>query len=99
MSSKNLSLIVWCWYDLPTDAIQVQMTRVDTGENVRVKGGSFLLRISTDEVTSVMRCSIRHIASGREAHVQGGPNLRAFVKDCLLKSDEAQSTAPDTPKE
>lgn len=99
MSSENLSIIVWCWYDLPTDVIQVRMVRVDTGEDVRVQEGSFLLQISTDEVTSIMRCSIRHFASGREAYVQGGPNLRTFVQACLLSGGEFGPAAPDTPEE
>jgi hypothetical protein len=99
MSSKNLSIIVWCWYDLPTDEIQVRIVRVDTGEIVRVKDGNFLIRFSIDEKTSIVRCSIRHIASGQEAYMQGGPNLRTFVQTCLLSGGESGYAAPDTPEE
>ena len=98
MSSENLSIIVWCWYDLPTDVIQVRMVRVDTGKDVRVQDGNFLLRISIDERTSIVRCSIRHIASGREAYMQGGPNLRTFVQACLLSDGESGAAAPGTPE-
>jgi len=70
--------------------------RVDTSEEVRLTDGSFLLRISRDGETSVERCLIRHISSGREAYIQSGPNLRAFVKACLLNNDES---APDAPGE
>lgn len=84
MSSDAFSIIVWFWHDLLTSATQLKVVRVDTGEEVHLSDGSFLLRISRDENTSIERCFIRHIASGREAYVQGGPNLRAFVKACLL---------------
>jgi hypothetical protein len=98
MSNENISIIVWCWYDLPTDAIRVRIVRVDTGGDLRVKDGNFLLRCSTDEATSIIRCSIRHIASGREAYLQGGPNLRKFVQACLLSDGASEPAAPDTPE-
>lgn len=84
MASETFSIIVWCWHDQHTDTTRVRLVRVDTGVNVRLNDGSFLVRISAEEEASVFRCFIRHIASGREAYVQGGPNLRAFIKDCLL---------------
>ncbi len=99
MSNENISILVWCWYDLPSDAIQMRIVRVETGEDVRVKDGNFLLRFSIDEVTSIMRCSIRHIASGREAYMQGGPNLRSFVQACLLGDGASGPAAPGTPEE
>lgn len=99
MSKENLSIIVWCWYDLPTDAIRMRMVRADTGEDLRVKDGNFLLRFSVDEATSIVRCFIRHIASGREAYVQGGPNLHKFVKTCLLSNGASEPDNPDTPEE
>lgn len=86
MSSETFSAILWCWHDLQTGAFQLRMVRVDTGEEVRLNDGSFLLRISVDADASVLRSLIRHIASGREAHVQGGPNLLTFVKACLLNT-------------
>ena len=84
MSSETFSVIVWLWHDTVTSTTQLKVVRVDTSEEVQLNDGSFLLRISRDKDTSVERCLIRHIASGREAYVQGGPNLRAFVKACLL---------------
>ena len=89
MSSKTFSIIVRCWYDQQVDATQLQVVRVDTAKNVRLGDGSFLLRISLDETAPLGRCFIRHLASGREAYVQGGPNLQAFIKDCLLNGSEA----------
>ncbi len=97
MSSETFSVIVWFWHDQLTNATQLKVVRVDTSEEVRLTDGSFLLRISRDGETSVERCLIRHISSGREAYIQSGPNLRAFVKDCLLQS--GGSEAADTPKE
>ena len=68
--SEILSLLVACRHDLPTETMQLQIVRVDTGKEVHFKEGSFLLRISTGQNGLVLRCLIRHIASGREAYVQ-----------------------------
>ena len=83
-----------CWYGPQTDSTRLQVVRVDTNEEVRLSDSSFLLRISLGEHRSVLRCFIRHLASGREAYVQGGSGLRAFVKDCLMKDDEPESEEP-----
>ena len=94
--SEILSLLVQCRHDLPTETMQLQIVNVDTGKEVHLKEGSFLLRISTAQKGSVLRCFIRHIASGREAYVQSGPNLRAFVKACLLNDETIEPPAPNT---
>ena len=99
MENEELSVIIWCWPDSQTNTTWLRAVDVATGEELHLSGGSFLLRISIDAKASVTRCYIRHIASGREGYIQGGPNLRAFVKACLLKSDESTPTAPDTPGE
>jgi hypothetical protein len=78
-------MLVWCRNDPQTDVIQLRVVSVSTGEDIRFKDAGFLLRISIDTDTSVVRCMIRHIASGNEAHVQGGPTLRAFIQANLLK--------------
>lgn len=89
VSKKTLSLLVRCTRDVSlVDAIQVNVVRVDTNEEVRLSEGTFLLRIMTDERTAVERCFIRHLTSGRQAYVQGGANLHAFVEACLLNKDE-----------
>ncbi len=89
MGNEEFSIIIGCWHDPQSDITQLRLVRVDTGEEVPLKEGAFLARISIDAKTSVVRCFIRHIASGSEAYAQGGPNLRAFVKDCLLRSGES----------
>jgi hypothetical protein len=91
MDNEEISIIIWCWHDLRTDATQLRLVRVDTGKDVPLRDGSFLLRISIDAKASVTRCYIRHIVSGREAYVQGGPNLRAVVKACLLPDSSPES--------
>src|SRR5436305_10383991 len=96
MSSETLSVIVSCWHDDLTRATRLKVVRVDTSEEVQLSDGSFLLRISRDENASVERCYIRHIASGREAYVQGGPHLRAFVKACLLNLEASGPVATNT---
>ncbi len=95
MDNEEFSIIIWCWHDLQTDTTQVRLVRVDTGEDVPLKDGSFLLRISIDARTSVIRCFIRHIASGSEAYVQGGPKLRTFIKTCLLREGTQDLGAPE----
>jgi len=94
MSSNAHSIIVKCWYNSQTDATHLQVVRTDTAEGVHLSNSTFLLRISVDETAPVERCYIRHIASGREAYVQGGPSLRAFVKTCLLNSSSPESDDP-----
>ena len=89
MSSETFSVIVWFWHDQLTNATQLKVVRVDTSEEVHLSDGSFLLRLSQDEKALVERCFLRHIASGREAYMQGGSNLRAFVRTCLLESAES----------
>lgn len=96
MSSETFSLIVSCWHDELASATSLKVVQVDTGVEVQLSDGSFLLRISRDENASVERCFIRHIASGREAYVQGGPNLRAFVNACLLNNGTSGSAATNT---
>jgi hypothetical protein len=97
-SSDTFSIIVWFWHDLLTNTTQMKVVRVDTNEEVHLSDGSFLLRISHDKDIAVERCLIRHMPSGREAYVQGGSNLRAFIKDCVLKSDETTQDATDQPQ-
>lgn len=89
MSRAAFSLIISCEYDLQSDMTQMLIVRVDTGENVRLREGSFLLRCSLSGRATAQRCLIRHIASGREAYVQVGPGLRDFIKDCLLYTNES----------
>lgn len=65
---------------------------MDTGDTMHVDENTFLLRITTDQTSGVERCSIRHVASGRVAHVQGGPNLRTFINDCVLRHNEPEQS-------
>ena len=96
MSSETFSFIVSGWHDQLASVTQLKVVQVDNGKEVQLSDGSFLLRISRDENASVERCFIRHIASGREAYVQGGPNLRAFVKACLLNHEAPGPVATNT---
>lgn len=86
MISEVFSFIVFCSHDLQTDSARIRVVSVSTGKDVPLSNGSFLLRVSVDEDASILRCFIRHIASGREAYVQSGLNLQAFIKDCLLSN-------------
>ncbi len=98
MGDEEYSIIIWCWHERRTDATQLRLVLVDTSEEVPLRDGSFLVRISIDERTSVVRCYIRHTTSGREAYVQGGPKLRTFIKDCLLTEIPPGPSAPELPE-
>jgi hypothetical protein len=84
MSSEQFSVIVQYRYDPQTGTRQVRVVRTDTADEVRLSDGSFLIRVSTESDAPVIRCLIRHLDSGREAYIQGGPNLLALIKDSLL---------------
>ncbi len=98
MENEELSFIVWCWPDLQTNATRLRVVSVATGKEVHLNDASFLLRISILAKASVIRCYIRHIASGREVYVQSGSSLRAFVKEHLLYG-ASESTDSDTSEE
>ena len=85
MSSETFSLLVWYRHDMQTDTTQLQIVRADTGEEIHLSDGSLLLRVSTNPDTPVVRCFIRHMASGREVYLQSGKRVRDFVMDCLLQ--------------
>ena len=84
MTGEEFSFIVFCSHDLQTDTARIRVVSVSTGKDLPLSDGSFLLRVSIEEDKSILRCFIRHIVSGREAYVQSGPKLQAFIKDCLL---------------
>jgi hypothetical protein len=88
MSSDQFSILVRCSHVPQTEITQLHLVGVDTGKEVHLNEGIFLLRIYTEEDGAVMRCQIRHITSGSEVYVQGGSNLRAFIQAYLLKDDE-----------
>jgi len=94
MTSQTFSILVRCWYYQPNDATQIQVQRADTSDKIYLEDSSYLLRISLDEGTLIGRCFIRHLASGREAYVQGGPHLHTFIKDCILKNGDPGYSDP-----
>jgi hypothetical protein len=90
VSSNIVSLIIQYWYDHGTN--QLKVVHVDTGEEVHFRNGSFLIRFFDDETTLVERVSIRHLASGREAYLQSGRGLQAFIRTCLLDEEDTPGT-------
>lgn len=88
-SEASFSVLLWCRPDPQNDTTQLRVVRADTGKVVHFSASSFLLRISLEEQGTILRCFIRHIASGREAYVQSSSNLHAFVKACLLPDDHS----------
>lgn len=97
MSSESFSLLIWLLNDLPMHTTMVRVQRVDTGEYVPLQEGSFLLRIATEEDASILRCSIRHLASGREAYIQSGQTLQAFILSTLLDHEGTAFSPSPTP--
>lgn len=95
MSEEIFSVLVWFWNDLQTRETMVRVQRVDSGEPIRLKDGSFLLRAYTDADVEVIRCLIRHLGSGHEAHIQGGATLENLLLSSLLDTDgSAKSPGP-----
>jgi hypothetical protein len=93
MGLQTFSLKVSCWRDPPTNTTQLQVVWVDTGEEIKLKDASFIIRIFSDGAT-IERGLIRHIASGREAFIQSGAGLRSFIEDCLLNLPEPPAGQP-----
>lgn len=92
MSGTIHSFIVQYQQEVWADEIQSQIVRLDTSEYIHLRNGSILLRVFIDfmdENPTIVRCLVRHLNSGREVYVQGGPKLLAFVKDCLLTDRES----------
>jgi hypothetical protein len=85
MSTTTASFVIQCWRDLPTGVKLVRVVRVETEQTVPIATTSFLLRFTRSADGVIERCYMRHIASGRESYVQGGPGLSAFVHECLLE--------------
>jgi len=88
-SEASFSILLECRPDLQNETTQLRVVRVDTGKAVNFSESSFLLRISLEENGTILRCFIRHIASGRETYIQSSSNLHAFVKACLLPGDHS----------
>ncbi|HYK85547.1 MAG TPA: hypothetical protein VEV19_09290 [Ktedonobacteraceae bacterium] len=88
MNGETFSVLVWCWNDVQTHNTMIRVLRIDTGEHVQLKSGSFLLRISTDENAEVVRCLVRHLTSGNEVYVQSGSALQTFILSSLLDGDD-----------
>ena len=97
MSEEILSVLMQCRADAVTHALHVQIVNADTGEAVSCSDSSFLLRMTVDRQLATVRCLIRHIASGDEAHVQSGLNVLAFMRTHLLdnQDDEQSSVKKD----
>ena len=87
MSKEIFSVLVWLWHDRQTHTTMLRVQRVDNGEPVRLKDGSFLLRAYTDADVEVIRCLIRHLESGREVHIQSGETLESFLLSTMLDAD------------
>lgn len=83
--SPTVPILVRCWHDEAGDTVRLEVLRIDTHEPVRLADGRFLVRFVTqgDEANPRHYCYVRHIASGLETYVFGGPGLRRFVHECL----------------
>lgn len=97
MSKEIFSILVFFWIDRQTHTTMVRVQRVDNGEPIQLKDGSFLLRAYTDADVEVIRCLIRHLDDGREVHIQGGRTLENFLLSSLLDTD-GTSKSPELGK-
>ena len=97
MNDELPSFLIWCKPEQQTRTTNIQAVRVDTGEEVYLNESCFLLRITTDANAPVTRCLVRHLASGSEAYLQGGPSLQTFIQNYLLQDNPPaeQQTSDD----
>ena len=94
MKGESLSLIVQFWHDTQKNITQVRVVNVSTAEEVPLSDSSFLLRFWIEDET-VERCLIRHLSSGRQAYIQSGSGLQAFIKACLLNDKGERPSSPE----
>jgi hypothetical protein len=95
---KTLSFAVRTSCAPQEGAAQLRIMRIDRLEEVHLRTSSFLVRVAVDPRRRMERCTIRHVASGREAYVQGGPGLSAFVQTCLFENLGAHKEQDDGEK-
>jgi len=91
-ATRNLSFLLQCSPELDTGVTRVRILDIQDDEamqEVSLRSATFLVRIAIGHGRVLERCFIRHIASAREAYVQGGPGLSRFVQDCLLDNGPA----------
>jgi hypothetical protein len=86
---------IHCSRDQHTGPLRVRVSSL-SNPDVHVRAGSFLVRVWIDRHNRLDRCQVRHVASGEETRVQGGPGLSAFVRRHLLEDDgSAGQRSPD----
>src|SRR6187401_1328759 len=85
VSAEGMSLIVRCRCEPPRTAPEDRMPGT-----VELESSLFLVRLSVDTGTSVERCMIRHIATGREVYVQSGAGLSRFLSECFQSDGPAE---------
>ena len=79
MGNTTISVLVRCWYDRETDTTRLRIRRTDTAVAGPIEDNSLLFAYSG---STVVRCVIRHIASGVKP-MQGGPRLVAFINEAV----------------
>jgi hypothetical protein len=95
-----ISLLLRIWNVPNGSGTQLRALRIDgpsEPHEVRLRDADFLVRIVVEQGRVIERCSIRHLASSREAYVQGGSGLRAFINECLLDPTPTQGTTRTPP--
>jgi len=68
--------------------VEITVIRDGRAHTVEIGDMGFVIRVAAPEEGAPGRCAIRHIASGREVHLQSGANLSAFIEGCLLSRGE-----------
>ena len=81
---KEYAFLASYRYDAEGSTNQLQLVHVDTGQNLRLDKGTLLLRITIDPDNDILRCHVRHLASGRDAYIQSSVHLQTFIQSCIL---------------
>ena len=92
---EEYAFLVWCRYDAQGDTNQLRIVHVSTGQNLHLDCDTLLLRITIDPDAAILRCHVRHLASGREAYIQSGAHLQAFIQSCLSQANTSDSDKGD----
>lgn len=95
MSSAGWSFIVHLSPDRQGSTIQIWIVQVEEATPVHLNRASFMIRAAVDAERTITRCLVRHLSSGREAYLQTGSALPAFLGAYLVPAARSSAFPPE----
>jgi hypothetical protein len=83
------SYLLRAWREPRTGTTRLRIVHIDDEAELVLVDGLFLIRVLSEAGTAVHRYCIRHVASGREAYVQGGKDFDAFLVEYLRPAGDS----------